>query len=67
MKYIMNTSKTDGRYHEVHHDDCSYKPDTYNQAVIGIYFSDRDAMNAAKILYSDADGCYYCMPSEHHG
>lgn len=67
MLYIINTNSTDGRYHETHHFDCEHCPEPQHQEKLGEYRTDFIAMIIARSKYKDADGCYYCMPTEHHG
>jgi hypothetical protein len=67
MLYIINSDSTDSKYHETHHYDCGHRPSPQNQEELGNYYYDSVAMIFAKDRYDDADGCYYCMPTEHHG
>lgn len=66
--YIINTGKTDGKYHEMHKTTCNHLPYSWNQKDLGYHSSDVKALEYAKSIgYSDADGCAHCCSSVHHG
>lgn len=66
--YIINTEKTDGRYHEVHTAACSHGPDVFHRKALGWHADAVDAVAYAKRNgYPDADGCYFCSSEAHRG
>lgn len=66
--YIVNTQKTDGKYHEVHDTSCGHLPDSNNQRWIGPHPTCHTAVTAANNMgFSPADGCNWCSPACHKG
>ena len=63
----MDSSKNPNNNHEVHTGDCPWLPSANNRIFLG-YFSDcKDAIQRAKAIYNDVDGCYTCCRKCHHG
>lgn len=67
--YIYNTSKTDGKYHEVHTTLCRYLPYSWNRESLGCHSSCKEAIKEAESRTGDRDfdGCYHCSRDCHHG
>lgn len=62
--YVNLNAQTNGD-HEVHKASCNHLPSAINRLYLGIYASCREAVSAAKLKNSRADGCYYCSPTCH--
>lgn len=64
--YCVNT----GGDHEVHNLDFStpynHLPHLNNRMPLGWHPDDDSAMHAARAVYSNADGCYYCIDKKYH-
>jgi len=64
--YCVNT----GGDHEVHNIDpsaaCGHLPSMINRKALGWLINDDSAMKAARAIYSNADGCYYCIDKKYH-
>ena len=65
MKYYVNQNAQSTGEHEVHKEGCSHFPKEANARYLGAYSNCRDAINKAKELYSNVDGCAYCVPECH--
>lgn len=67
--YYFNNNTDDKGLHEVHTEDCSYKPKSENCVYIGYESSCKDAISRAKKAYPSYkfDGCYYCCYPCHNG
>lgn len=67
--YHFNKNLDDKGRHEVHTEQCSYKPATYNQEYIGYYSNCQEAITGANIKYpyKNFDGCYWCSNPCHKG
>ena len=51
--------------HEVHVEGCSKMPSPENRIELGSFSNCDDAVAAAKKIYSDVNGCYYCCKACH--
>lgn len=69
MPYYWYNDKIDSHgNHEVHRSNCKYMPNLHNASYIGEFTYDFQAMqNARKLSWKKFDGCFFCMPTEHHG
>lgn len=66
-KYRVNkNTESPNHDHEVHEEGCIWWP-TQNYIDLGEHPSCRSAVTAAKVYYSDANGCNTCSPSCHNG
>ncbi len=66
--YIVNSRKTDGRYHEVHVENshCNSYPSVTNTVLLGFQVNCQSALSAANSKgYRPADGCKFCVPECH--
>lgn len=52
--------------HEVHMDDCVWCPPDDQLETVGQFESSEQAMESAKKIFSDANGCHCCMPEHYH-
>ena len=65
-KYFVNDkAQPDSGDHEVHEDECSRLPELLNRTYLGEFSSCEEAVEAAKKIYSTADGCGICSPDCH--
>lgn len=66
-KYYVNNWQQDGSgyNHEVHKEGCRYMPSDVTP--LGEFYSADEALQKAKEIYWDADGCAYCCPDINHG
>ncbi len=67
--YYVNNNQTrnPGLHHEVHTSAHANELGITNKTLVGYYTNEVDAVNAAKRIYSDADGCATCCPKAHKG
>ncbi len=63
--YVNTKAQAISGDHEVHKDGCSKMPGVENRLYLGDYTNCKDAVKAAKKIYSTADGCYYCSKDCH--
>lgn len=62
--YIRTIAQGNGDY-EVHIADCRYFPRPENRKYLGDFDSCAPAVAAAKKIYTQANGCYYCSSACH--
>jgi hypothetical protein len=62
-KYYVNDNAQPTGEHEVHTQNCMYLPE--NRTYIGEYSNCHDALNKARTIYTNVDGCSYCSPACH--
>jgi len=67
MLYYVNDSAQSNGDHEVHQSDCSYLPDQENRTYLGTFDSCGPAVKAAKAIYPQSNGCYWCSRPCHTG
>lgn len=67
--YYVNDDQTKnpGLHHEVHTEQHAKDLEIANKTYVGYFDNEIDAVNAAKNIYSDADGCAVCCPNAHKG
>lgn len=63
--YYRNKNAQLNGDHEVHRSGCGYMPSQTNQHYLGEFYNCTDAVTAAKLHDSSADGCAYCSPACH--
>jgi len=66
-RYYVNRQPQPGGQHEVHRQGCSYMPSEANRRYLGDFVSCHGAVRAAKAIYPNSDGCYYCSRECHTG
>lgn len=57
--YISRKAQKSGD-HEMHVLGCDYMPSEKNVRLLGVFFSEEEALEAAREIYAESDGCYYC-------
>lgn len=62
--YLNLLAQADG-YREVHTSDCSFLPNKATAIPLGEFTSCEHSLDAAKKLYPQVDGCYYCCRECH--
>ncbi|HQQ74052.1 MAG TPA: hypothetical protein PK031_02780 [Pseudomonadales bacterium] len=64
--YCVNT----GGDHEVHNTDtsanCGHLPNITNRKTLGWHANDDSAMKSARAIYTNADGCFYCIDKKYN-
>lgn len=63
--FYVNTNAQSNGDHEVHQDGCSHPPDFANRHNLGWFTNCRDAVSAAKQVYSPTNGCFWCCNECH--
>lgn len=63
--YHVNKNAQPSGEHEVHVNGCSHQPSYSNQTDLGYHSDCKAAVDKAKTLYSNSDGCAYCCPECH--
>jgi len=64
-RYYVNKNAQSTGEHEVHTTGCSYMPNPENRTYLGDFTNCKDAVKAAKKVYDNVDGCYYCCKPCH--
>ena len=67
--YYVNDDQTKnpGLHHEVHTEQHAKDLEIASKTYVGYFDNENDAVNEAKKIYSDADGCAVCCPNAHKG
>lgn len=67
--YYVNDNSTfnPGYHHEVHTEDHAKELGIERKTYVGLFDNEIAAVNKAKTIYSDADGCATCCPKAHRG
>lgn len=66
--YVNNNStRNPGLHHEVHTAEHARELKIVSKTLLGFFANEIDAVNSAKGIYSDADGCKDCCPKAHSG
>ncbi|MBM7614139.1 hypothetical protein [Alkaliphilus hydrothermalis] len=67
--YYFNKNVDDKHKHEVHTEDCNFKPDVHNRTLIGLCSDCHGAIDRAKNDHPDKnfDGCFHCCIDCHTG
>ncbi|TNE36007.1 MAG: hypothetical protein EP347_12110 [Alphaproteobacteria bacterium] len=63
--YYVNKNEQDNGDHEVHTDGCPHPPDPWNRHDLGYHDNCQAAVRAAKKIYPQSNGCYYCCNECH--
>ena len=65
--YYVNDNAQDNGDHEVHRWGCSWLPLAQNRTYLGEFSSCAPAVRAARRIYNQVNGCYYCCRACHTG
>lgn len=65
MRYYVSKKAQSGGEHEVHELSCSHGPDADNREYLGDFSSCAPAVRAARKVYSNVDGCWWCSRECH--
>lgn len=67
--YYVNNDQTSNRglHHEVHTETHAIELNIKDKSYLGYYNNCGDAVEKAKEIYSNADGCAICCPLCHKG
>ena len=66
--YIVNRGTDENDNHEVHERyACSHLPAEHNRRPLGNFDNCHQAVTAAKKLYDNVDGCWWCSRPCHKG
>lgn len=63
--YYVNMTPQPTGEHEVHISTCTYLKQAHNKFPLGECSSCAEAIQKAKVLYNNVDGCFYCCPQCH--
>lgn len=66
LYYVTDTAQPNGD-HEVHSSGCSFLPGAANRTYLGDFQSCAPAVTAARKIYTQCNGCYYCARHCHTG
>ncbi|MBP2133389.1 hypothetical protein J2128_001343 [Methanomicrobium sp. W14] len=66
-KYYVNDNTDNQGNHEVHKEGCSWLKLVVSSTYLGEFSSCKDAVAAAKKIYSTADGDIHCIPECNNG
>lgn len=61
-KYCISKRAQKSGEREIHVLGCKYMPSQRNLRELGVFASQKAALEAAKVIYPKSDGCYYCCP-----
>jgi hypothetical protein len=64
-RYYVNKNSQSNGDHEVHTTGCSYMPNESNSISLGLHDSCKSAVRAAKLHYTEVNGCFYCCNACH--
>ncbi len=67
--YYVNNNSTynPGWHHEVHTEEHANQLNISSKQLIGYCSDEVEAVQKAKSIYADADGCAICCPKAHRG
>jgi len=61
----MNKNPQKNNDHEIHKSSCNHLPKEENQYELGLFADCHKALEKAKIIDKNADGCLFCSPNCH--
>jgi hypothetical protein len=65
MYYYVNRQAQSNGDHEVHQLNCVYLPSESNRLYLGDFMGCSAAVAAARNIYPQSDGCYFCSNACH--
>lgn len=63
--YYVNDSPQPTGEHEVHKQGCAWLNEVASKTELGWHFNCQNAVDNAKEVYANADGCIHCIPECH--
>lgn len=60
--YVNNEAQSSGE-HEMHREGCAHL--TTNRVYLGYFFNCQDALEKARTIYSEVNGCIHCSADCH--
>lgn len=64
--YYVNKNAQTGGEHEVHTTSCNHGPSLESsKQSLGFHETCKSAVRAAKVYFTNVDGCYYCCKDCH--
>ncbi|MDB1125484.1 hypothetical protein [Vibrio algarum] len=63
--YVDKKAQENGD-HEIHTASCTHSPGIKNCDPLGYHIACSTALDAAKAIYPQSNGCYYCSHSSYH-
>lgn len=65
--YVNRETNNPNNNHEVHISGCQWMPSEINRDYLGMFNSCTEALNRARISYTNVDGCATCCPDCNKG
>ena len=65
VQYYVNSNAQPNGDHEVHIGSCTQGPDEANKVPLGDFATCTGAVTAAKKIYAQSNGCFYCSNDCH--
>lgn len=65
MRYFANSNTQPNGDHEVHREGCDHMPLPVHHVYLGNFTGCREAVQAAKQIYPQSNGCYWCSKECH--
>lgn len=62
--YVNNNAQANGD-HEVHKEKCLFMPKAVNRTYLGNYYNCKEAVESAKTIFPQSNGCFYCSKDCH--
>lgn len=63
--YYLTNQPASAGVHEVHQDGCTYLPGPDDRTFLGKHGECHDAVEAARQIQRNVDGCFYCATKCH--
>lgn len=60
MRFYLNKEAQTNGDQEVHQATCLFLPGEENRIDLGEFYSCKDAIDKAKVIYVKSNGCYFC-------
>ena len=60
--YYVNDAAQPNGDHEIHNPNCPCLPEMHNRTYLGVFATCHEALDAAKELYDQVNGCPHCCP-----
>ena len=63
--YYINKNEQPTGEHEVHKEGCFRMPEIQNRIYLGFFSDAKDAVQEARKIFYNVDGCFYCANEAH--